>query len=225
MLNTFSKFASIDNVKKYKAEVTEYTSAIRQFKGFNVEVYLLSPYDSCNREPQVQTKSSVDADFFAARMGLNPTLVECIMVLPEGKRYSWRVFRQIAVSKYEYSSKQIMYKQHFKVLKVEGCVGRVGDLCILKNLHTGMKCNLKCKWHGQYDLFDTDMKTKAFNTCRTITDRLPVFKRARIGEYPIICNKSYPIRNRQVSYKCAGNTQIGYYVYRPKTKLELNRLS
>ena len=225
MLGTFSKFASIYSVKKYEAEITTYISTIKQLRGFGVKVYLLSPYDSCDTEVQVHTKIIMDADISASRMGLSPTLMECAMFLPEQMIYNWRVFKQTRSSVYENSSKHIMYKKHLKILKLAGCVGRVGDLCILKNLYSRGICNLKCKWHGQYDLFDMDINTTVFNTCSRIIKRLPVFEMARWGRYPSICNNSYPIRNNLVSYKCAGNRKIGYYVYRHQTNLELSRHS
>ena len=75
MLETFSKFASIKNAKKYKEEITTYISSIKQFKGFRVTVHLLSPYDSCNRDVQVYPKKIQDADVSEARMGLSPTLM------------------------------------------------------------------------------------------------------------------------------------------------------
>ena len=225
MLDTFSDFASKDHARKYEAEIVAYTSSIKKLNGFNVKVYLLSPYNSCDRELQVHNKSGMDADISAARMGLSTTLMECLMVLPRQMRYNWNVLKQTTVSKYENPTRNKMLIRNLRALKLESCVGHVGDLCILKNRYTGLNCTLKCKWHGQYDLFDTDTETKAFEECRRITHRLPVLKKGRKREYPIICNKNYTMRVKGISYECIGNKETGYYVYRQQTELELSRRS
>ena len=220
MLETFSNFASIKNAKKYKEEITKYISSIRLFRGFRVKVHLLSPYDSCNRDVQVYPKIIKDTDISEARMGLNPTLMECLMFLPKPMKSNWKVLKQTVSSK---ESEIKMLRRVPSNLKLFGCFGRVGDLCILKNIQSGGICNLECKWHGQYDVVGTDKNTNLHNSCSRMAKSIPVLRKPRFDEYPHFCNRSYPALDNQVSYQCVGNAEVGYYFYRQQTKLELNR--
>ena len=101
----------------------------------------------------------------------------------------------------------------------------MGDLCILKNLQSGGICNLECKWHGQYDMVDMDSNAISFTLCSRVAKELPVFKRARFGEYTPICNNNYRAVNSNVTYRCVKDEKIGYHVYRQQTDLELGRHS
>ena len=222
MLATFSNFASIKNAKKYKEEITKYISSIRLFRGFRVKVHLLSPYDSCNRDVQVYPKIIKDTDISEARMGLNPTLMECLMFLPKPMKSNWKVLKQTVSSK---ESEIKMLRRVPSNLKLFGCFGRVGDLCILKNIQSGGICNLECKWHGQYDLAHMESNANLFNACSRVPKELPVFKKTRWGKYSRICNRNYPALNKKVTYRCVKNDKKGYYVYRQQTELELGRLS
>ena len=222
MLETFSNFASIKNAKKYKEEITKYISSIRLFRGFRVKVHLLSPYDSCNRDVQVYPKIIKDTDISEARMGLNPTLMECLMFLPKPMKSNWKVLKQTVSSK---ESEIKMLRRVPSNLKLFGCFGRVGDLCILKNIQSGGICNLECKWHGQYDLAHMESNANLFNACSRVPKELPVFKKTRWGKYSRICNRNYPALNKKVTYRCVKNDKKGYYVYRQQTELELGRLS
>ena len=222
MLETFSNFASIKNAKKYKEEITKYISSISLFRGFRVKVHLLSPYDSCNRDVQVYPKIIKDTDISEARMGLNPTLMECLMFLPKPMKSNWKVLKQTVSSK---ESEIKMLRRVPSNLKLFGCFGRVGDLCILKNIQSGGICNLECKWHGQYDLVDMDSKAIFFKSCSRVAKELPLFKRARQGKYNHICNSSYPALNSNITYGCVRDEKHGYYVYRKQTELELGRQS
>ena len=138
-------------------------------------------------------------------------------------RYSWKVIKQTpSFDKYIYEK---LLREVHPDIKLFGCLGRAGDLCILKNLRSGGICNLKCKWHGQYDLVDMDSNANFFKACSTLAKELPVFKKAFYGKYPHICNRSYPALNSKVTYRCVGNEKIGYHMYRQQTELELGRHS
>ena len=220
MLNSFDNFATIDNTNKYKAEIATYISSIKQFKGFGVKVHLLSPYDSCDREIQEHFKS-VDADIVGARMGLSTALMECVMFLPEPMRHNWEVLTKPNLTN-KYVQNRILGVTH-PIVKNFSCFGRLGDLCILKELQSGEICNLECKWHGQYDVGDTDKNTNLQKSCSRMAKRIPVLKKPRFDKYPHFCNRSYPALNNKVSYHCVGNEKVGYYFYRQQTELELNR--
>ena len=223
MLETFSNFASIKNAKKYKAEINTYISSIKQFKGFGVKVHLLSPYDACNKEVQVNPKKIKDADISgAARMGLNPNLMECLMYLPKPMRSKWKVLKPTTSSK---ELKRKLLRKVPRFLSWFGCFARVGGMCILKNLKSGEICKLQCKWHGQYDLAHMESNANLFNACSRVPKELPVFKKTRWGKYSRICNRNYPALNKKVTYRCVKNDKKGYYVYRQQTELELGRLS
>ena len=221
MLETFSNFASIKNVKKYKAEITTYISLIKKFKGFWVMVHSLSPYDSCSRDVKVNSIRSKDADISEARTGLSPTLMECETFLPKPLRSEWKVLKRKIASK---AAKKGLLQRVPSYLKGSGCFGRMGDLCILKNLQTGRTCSLECKWHGQYDLVHMD-QAQFFQGCSRIAKELPVFKKTRFGTYSHICNSSYPALNSNITYRCIEDAKSGYHVYRQQTELELGRHS
>ena len=220
MLESFSNFASIENLKKYEAEITSYISSIKQFKGFEVKVHLLSPYDACNRDVPETHKSIKDTDSSAARMGLSPTLMECEMYLPRPMRSHWKVQKNIIKT---HNARLVQKFPSF--LKWYGCFGRLGDFCILKNLQSGEMCKLQCKWHGQYDIVDKDSNANISEACSQVPKELPVFKKAWKGKYPHICNSKYSAVNRNVTYWCATNTKKEYYVFRKQTELELRRHS
>ena len=96
MIDTFDNFVAPQMLEKYQVEITSYASSIRYFKGANVKVHLLSPFDDCGREEKSHAKKATDVDPSVSRMGLNPSLMECAMFLSKDIKYNWKVLKQTA---------------------------------------------------------------------------------------------------------------------------------
>ena len=104
------------------------------------------------------------------------------MFLPEPMRYDWKVQKQTNRNG-EYTQKRMLPQTHPSV-KSFGCLGRLGDLCILEHLKSGEICNLECKWHGEYGLIEKDKNKILYKACSSLAKNLPVLKKPRWGKYP-----------------------------------------